>query len=128
MLQRGPGLGGPSAVATGAQQLTPAGQPATTAAQVTESQISLSTATTSTGVTTTRVWVPGEDLDRMWSMDISKEAKDTLVENMYLIIAIISRKERFHVLRLHEFNLLTGATELYFFDCLRVFLFINEWL
>ena len=95
LLQRGPGLGGPSAVATAAgQQLTPA----TTAAQVTESQISLSTATTSTGVTTTRVWVPGEDLDRMWSMDISKEAKDTLVENIYLLIAIISTKERFRVL------------------------------
>ena len=99
LLQRGPGLGGPSAVATAAgQQLTPA----TTAAQVTESQISLSTATTSTGVTTTRVWVPGEDLDRMWSMDISKEAKVTLVENMYLRIVIISTKERFHVFRVHE--------------------------
>jgi hypothetical protein len=98
LLQRGPGLGGPSAVATAAgQQLTPA----TTAAQVTESQISLSTATTSTGVTTTRVWVPGEDLDRMWSMDISKEAKDTLVENMYLIIEIIYT-ERFGVCRVHE--------------------------
>ena len=122
LLQRGPGLGGPSAVATAAgQQLTPA----TTAAQVTESQISLSTATTSTGVTTTRVWVPGEDLDRMWSMDISKEAKDTLVENMFLIVGIISTKERFCVCRVHEslIYVLTGATELYFvFDRLKVFL------
>ena len=51
LLQRGP-----SAVATAVPATAP-----TTA--VTESQISLSTATTSTGVTTTRVWVPGEDLD-----------------------------------------------------------------
>ena len=46
--------------------------------------------------------MPGEDLDRMWSMDISKEAKDTLVENMYLGIVIISTKERFRVCRVHE--------------------------
>ena len=72
LLQRGP-----SAVATAVPATA-----ATTA--VTESQISLSTATTSTGVTTTRVWVPGEDLDRghgVWTFNKNTHHKlNTLVK------------------------------------------------
>ena len=71
--------------------------------------------------------MPGEDLDRMWSMDISKEAKDTLVENMYLIIAIMSTTERFGECKVHKSLIYSKAQQSFVFDSLRVLLFISVW-